>query len=68
MNDYYEISYQEWLENYDENNPFKLHERGLISDDDLRSWLENDRIEKERQEKFNKRKRIAEIICKEHKN
>jgi hypothetical protein len=64
MDEYYEKAYQEWLENYDQNNLYDLHVRGLISDDDLHSWLEK----KERQEKFNKRKRIAEIICKEHKN
>lgn len=58
INEYYEQSYQEWLENYDENNPYDLHTRGLISCDDLKSWLKKD----EKEKIFEKRKIITNKI------
>ncbi len=63
IRDYFnEQSYQEWYNNYDENNPYQLRERNLISDDDLIRWLEKDRIEKEKEAKMAKRKKVANQI------
>ncbi len=58
MNDYYEQSYQQWLENYDEDNPYDLHDRGLISDSDLYTWIEKNNKEK----KIEHRKKIINKI------
>ncbi len=58
INEYYEKAYQEWYNNYDENNPYELHDRGLISDEDFINWLEQEN----KKELFAKRKQIAETI------
>ena len=48
---------------FDENNPYELYLRSLISSEDFANWLENDKLEAERKRAIKlKRKRIFDIL------
>ncbi len=57
-------TYNFYYGDFDRSNPYELYVRNLISRDDLKNWL----IEEKRKEIILKRKRVIESLCKEYKN
>lgn len=48
---------------FDENNPYELYLRNLISGEDFADWLERDKLEAERKRAIKlKRKRVFELL------